>query len=116
MLKFEEQTQKIINACLEVHNELKSGFLEPVYQEALELEFQLNIKYKGKTLKKEYFADFYCYDNIIVELKAVTRLENEHKAQVINYLKAMNKEIGLLINFGKSSLQWERISIFGLTK
>ena len=77
---------------------------------------KLNIIYKGKTLKKEYFADFHCYDNIIVELKAVTRLENEHKAQVINYLKAMNKEIGLLINFGKSSLQWERISIFGLTK
>ena len=127
MLQFEEQTEKIINACLEVHKELKNGFLEPVYQEALELEFQmqgipyerekkLNIIYKGKTLKKEYFADFYCYDNIIVELKAVTRLENEHKAQVINYLKAMNKEIGLLINFGKSSLQWERISIFGLTK
>ena len=127
MLQFEEQTEKIINACMEVHNELKNGFLEPVYQEALELEFQmqgipyerekkLNIIYKGKTLKKEYFADFYCYDNIIVELKAVTRLENEHKAQVINYLKAMNKEIGLLINFGKSSLQWERISIFGLTK
>ena len=127
MLKFEEQTQKIINACLEVHNELKSGFLEPVYQEALELEFQLqkipyerekklNIVYKGRKLKKEYFADFFCYDNIIVELKAVSRLENEHKAQVINYLKAINKEIGLLINFGKASLQWERISILGLTK
>ena len=127
MLKFEEQTQKIINACLEVHNELKSGFLEPVYQEALELEFQLqkipyerekklNIVYKGRKLKKEYFADFFCYDNIIVELKAVSRLENEHKAQVINYLKAINKEIGLLINFGKAPLQWERISIFGLTK
>ena len=127
MLKFEEQTQAIINACLEVHNELKSGFLEPVYQEALELEFQLqkipyerekklNIVYKGRKLKKEYFADFFCYDNIIVELKAVSRLENEHKAQVINYLKAINKEIGLLINFGKASLQWERISIFGLTK
>ena len=127
MLKFEEQTQTIINACLEVHNELKSGFLEPVYQEALELEFQLqkipyerekklNIVYKGRKLKKEYFADFFCYDNIIVELKAVSRLENEHKAQVINYLKAINKEIGLLINFGKASLQWEHISIFGLTK
>lgn len=127
MLKFEEQTQKIINACLEVHNELKSGFLEPVYQEALAYEFslqgipyerekKLNIIYKGQKLKKEYFADFYCYDNIIVELKAVSRLENEHKAQVINYLKAINKEIGLLVNFGKASLQWERISIFELTK
>ena len=127
MLKFEEQTQKIINACLEVHNELKSGFLEPVYQEALEYEFnlqgipyerekKLNIVYKGQKLKKEYFADFYCFNNVIVELKAVSRLENEHKAQVINYLKAINKEIGLLVNFGKASLQWERISILGLTK
>ncbi|MBQ3655214.1 MAG: GxxExxY protein [Bacteroidales bacterium] len=126
MLKFKEQTDLILGACMEVHNELKNGFLEPVYQEALEREFQLqgipyerekklNIYYKGELLKKEYFADFYCFDNIIVELKAVSRLESEHKAQVINYLKAINKEIGLLINFGKSSLQWERISIFGLT-
>ena len=124
---YEEETGKIINACLEVHYELGCGFLEPVYQEALEREFKLqkipferekklNIIYKGEYLKKEYFADFYCFDNIIVELKAVSKLENAHKAQVINYLKAMNKEIGLLINFGKASLQWERISIFGLTK
>ena len=123
MLKFEEQTQKIINACLEVHNELKSGFLEPVYQEALELEFQLqkipyerekklNIVYKGRKLKKEYFADFFCYDNIIVELKAVASLVKAHKAQVINYLKAADKEIGLLVNFGCNSLKWERISKF----
>ena len=127
MLKFEEETRKIISACMEVHNELKNGFLEPVYQEALECEFKiqripyerekkLNIIYKGAKLAKEYFADFYCYNNIIVELKAVSKLGNEHKSQVINYLKAVNKEIGLLINFGKASLQWERISIFGLTK
>ncbi|MBO5125111.1 MAG: GxxExxY protein [Spirochaetaceae bacterium] len=127
MLKFEEETRKIISACMEVHNELKNGFLEPVYQEALECEFKiqripyerekkLNIIYKGTKLAKEYFADFYCYNNIIVELKAVSKLGNEHKSQVINYLKAVNKEIGLLINFGKASLQWERISIFGLTK
>ena len=112
---------------MEVHNELKNGFLEPVYQEALECEFKiqripyerekkLNIIYKGTKLAKEYFADFYCYNNIIVELKAVSKLGNEHNSQVINYLKAVNKEIGLLINFGKASLQWERISIFGLTK
>ena len=123
MLKFEEQTEKVINACLEVHKELGGGFLEPVYQEALEKEFQLqnipyerekklNIVYKGITLDKEYFADFYCYDNIVVELKAVSKITNEHKAQVINYLKALNKEIGLLINFGLSSLKWERISAF----
>lgn len=122
-LKFEEQTSKIINACLEVHHELGSDFLEPVYQEALEQEFILQsipyerekllpIKYKGKTLSKEYYADFVCYDNIIVELKSVTKLAATHKAQVINYLKAANKEIGLLFNFGEFSLKWERISAF----
>ena len=124
---YEKETERIINACLEVHKELGCGFLEGVYQEALEREFllqkipferekKLNIIYKGACLNKEYFADFYCFNNVIVELKAVSKLENAHKAQVINYLKALNKEIGLLINFEKASLQWERISIFGLTK
>jgi len=123
MLKFEEQTEKIINACLEVHKELGGGFLEPVYQEALEKEFQLqkipyerekrlNIVYKGMVLDKEYYADFYCYNNIVVELKAISKITSEHKAQVINYLKALNKEVGLLVNFGLCSLKWERITNF----
>ncbi|MBP5359233.1 MAG: GxxExxY protein [Treponema sp.] len=123
MLKNEELTQKIIGACLEVHNELGSGFLEPVYQEALEQEFILQgipyerekllpIVYKGKTLKKEYYADFLCYDSIIVELKAVSVLAKAHKAQILNYLKAADKEIGLLVNFGVNSLKWERITKF----
>lgn len=127
MLKYEEQTGRILNACRAVYNELGNGFLEPVYQEALEKEFQLcnipyerekmlTITYKGMKLSKEYFADFYCFDNIIVELKAVSNLTKEHKAQVINYLKAVNKEIGLLVNFGTSMFKWERISIFGLTR
>ena len=123
MLKLEEETGKIINACMEVHNELGSGFLEPVYQEALEKEFKLQnilyerekllpITYKGVKLEKEYYADFICYDKIIVELKAVSIIVKAHKAQLINYLKAANKEIGLLINFGTNSLKWERISKF----
>ena len=123
MLKYEEETGKILNACMEVHKELGNGFLEPVYQEALEEEFKLqhipyerekllNIIYKGKKLTKEYFADFVCYGNIIVELKAVTNLVKAHKSQVINYMKATNSEIGLLINFGENSLKWERISHF----
>ena len=85
MLKFEEQTQKIINACLEVHNELKSGFLEPVYQEALELEFQLqkipyerekklNIVYKGRKLKKEYFADFFLLRQYNCRIKSCIKI------------------------------------------
>jgi len=127
MLMYEEETKRIINACIEVHKELGCGFLEPVYQEALEKEFQiqkipyereklLKIKYKNFVLEKEYFADFLCFDKIVVELKAVTTLVNAHKSQVINYLKASNSEIGLLFNFGGASLKWERISIFGNTK
>lgn len=123
MLKYEEETGKILKACMEVHKELGNGFLEPVYQEALEEEFKiqkipyereklLTVMYKGKKLSKEYFADFVCYGNIIVELKAVTNLVKGHKAQVINYMKATNSEIGILVNFGENSLKWERISRF----
>lgn len=123
MLKYEELTRKIIKACMNVHNELGCGFLEPVYQEALEKEFILQnipyerekllpIIYKGIKLEKEYFSDFVCFGKIIVELKAVTELVKAHKAQVINYLKAANLEIGLLVNFGQNSLKWERISRF----
>ena len=123
MLKNEELTGKIINACMEVHNELGNGFLEAVYQEALEEEFKIQnipyerekllpIIYKGKVLNKEYYADFICYDSIIVELKAVGRLAKPHKAQVLNYLNASNNEIGLLVNFGETSLKWERITKF----
>lgn len=108
---------------MEVHNELGNGFLEPVYQEALEEEFKLQqlpyerekllpVMYKGKKLTKEYFADFVCYGNIIVELKAVVNLVKAHKAQVLNYLKAANSDVGLLINFGENSLKWERITRF----
>ena len=123
MIEKEELTGKIINACMEVHNELGNGFLEPVYQEALEEEFKIQgipyvrekllpVMYKGKQLKKEYYADFVCYDDIIVELKAVSVLLKPHKAQVLNYLNAANKEIGLLINFGETKLKWERITKF----
>lgn len=123
MLLFEEETKRIINACMEVHNELGCNFLEPVYQEALEREFKMQnipyereknlpIMYKGQILNKEYYADFVCFENIIVELKAVSKLAKAHKAQVINYLAASKKKVGLLINFGESSLKWERISDF----
>ena len=123
MIEKDEITGKIINSCMEVHNELGNGFLEPVYQEALEEEFKIQgipyvrekllpVMYKGKQLKKEYYADFVCYDDIIVELKAVSVLSKPHKAQVLNYINAANKEIGLLINFGETKLKWERIIKF----
>lgn len=105
---------------MEVHNHLGDGFLEAVYQEALEYEFELQsipsvreyplqIIYKNKILEKEYFPDFICYNQIIVELKAVTELSTTHTSQVLNYLKATGYRLGLLINFGESSLKWKRI-------
>ena len=74
-------------------------------------EAKIEIYYKGRKLEKEYFADFICYDNIIVELKCVSKLVNANKAQVINYLHGTNKSVGLLINFGESSLKWERLTL-----
>ncbi len=123
MLEKKEMTGKILNACMEVHNELGCGFLEAVYQEALEREFQLQgipykkevllpIIYKGNLLSKQYYADFVCYDCIVIEIKAVTSLIKAHKAQVLNYLKAGKMELGLLVNFGGNSLKWERITRF----
>ena len=120
---FKDETEKILKACINVHNELGNCFLEPVYQEALSIEFdllgipyekevKLEISYKGHTLDKIYYADFVCFESIIVELKAVSKLINAHKAQLINYLNAINKEVGLLINFGEASLKWQRITNF----
>ena len=117
---FSNETYRIIGACMTVHSELGSGFLEPVYQEALGIEFTeskipfhkelpLDVMYKGKPLNKKYFADFVCFDKIIVELKAMDELVDAHKGQVINYLKATGFKLGLLINFGTSSLQYKRI-------
>jgi GxxExxY protein len=121
------EVYRIIGAAMEVHKELGHGFLEAVYQEALELEFQernipyerektLNINYKGQLLKKEYIADFVCFDKIIVELKALSSITNEHTAQVINYLKATDKEVGLLINFGTTSLEYKRLVFQSIKK
>ena len=117
---YKDESYKIIGAAMIVHNEIGSGFLEAVYQEALEKEFYLQdvpykrevplpIFYKGEMLSKTYIADFVCYDNIIVELKAVSFMSSEHKAQVLNYLKAAKFELGLLINFGESKLAYERL-------
>ena len=115
-----DECYKIIGACMEVHNELGSGFLEAVYSEALAREFidrgipfhsdiRLDVFYKGERLNKFYVADFVCFDQIILELKAMERLTDEHLAQVLNYLKVTGFRIGLLINFGSSKLQYKRV-------
>ena len=108
---FKEESYKIIGACFEVYKEKGNGFLEAVYQECLSMEFsdqdipfeeqpRLRLEYKGRSLKHGYQPDFICFGKIIVEIKAVKNLIDEHRAQVINYLKATDKELGLLVNFG----------------
>ena len=117
---FKDKCYKIIGACMEVHKELGSGFLEPVYQEALSLEFYdqmipfekekiIRIVYKGKPLDKYYKADFLCFDNIIVEIKALSEITNDHIAQLLNYLRATKLRVGLLVNFGSSRLTYKRL-------
>ena len=119
---FKNETHKIIGCCMAVHNELGYGFYEPVYHEAVAIEFlkaeipykkevAMTITYKGNDLSKQYFADFLCFNEIIVELKAVNTLTDMHMSQVINYLKASKNRIGLLINFGAPSLEFKRIIV-----
>jgi GxxExxY protein len=102
-----------------VHKELGHGFLEPVYQEALAIEFasrkipyerekEINIFFKGIQLSKTYKSDFICFEKIIVELKALSQLTNEHDAQILNYLKETQLKLGLLFNFGQKSLKHKR--------
>jgi GxxExxY protein len=104
---------------MELHRQLGCGFLEPVYQEALALELELRqipyrrevempVFYKGRQLKATYRADFVCYGSVIVELKALSRLSSVEEAQLINYLKASEHEVGLLLNFGAKSLEFTR--------
>jgi GxxExxY protein len=118
-LKRDPQTYAIVGACMAVHSELGPGFLEAVYQEALEIEFgrrgipyvrekRLVIFYGGSQLRTPYDADFFCYDSIILETKAVADLIPKHQAQTIHYLKATRSERGLLVNFGARRLQYKR--------
>ena len=120
-LLYKEEAYKIIGACLEVYNEHRHGFVEPIYHESLVYELadqkipavsqpHLEVRYKGRTLKKHCEPDFVCYGKVILELKATKDITDEHRAQVLNYLKGTGFELGLLVNFGqKSDLQWERI-------
>lgn len=105
---------------MEVHRVLGCGFVEVVYQEALEEEFkkrnipyerekELLINYKGRPLSKTFRADFICYNDIILELKAVSDFNDNHYAQLYSYLKASNMSLGILINFGKANLEYQRI-------
>ena len=120
-LYYKQESYDIIGAALRVYNNLGSGFLEAVYQEALAIEFdksgipyeqekELKILYNGIELKQSYKTDFLCYHSIVVELKAVSLLEQCHKSQVLNYLHATKSKLGILINFGNHQrLDYQRI-------
>ena len=118
--KYSDITGKIIGCAMEVHKILGNGFQEVIYQRALEYEmilhniyfareFEMDIFYKEKLLGTRR-VDFLVENTISVELKAITKLEEVHFAQAINYLEAYNLEIGLLINFGETSLNFKRLT------
>ncbi len=116
----EEETYQIIGCCMEVYNELGHGFSEIVYKDALEHEFRKNgvlferevqyqVKYKDIILPHHFYADFVVFDSIILEIKAVSDLTDQHFAQTINYLAVSGTEVGLLVNFQRSKLQYKRV-------
>lgn len=118
-LFYRDESYNIRGALFAVHNELGCGYLERVYQDALEVEFRLRnipyereksiqVVYKGEPLGEPYRADFVCYGKVIVELKAVSEILGVHRAQVIHYLKATKMKLGFLVNFGEESLNIER--------
>jgi|SRR5690554_324451 len=117
---YKEESYKIIGASMKVHRELGSGFLEAIYEEALKKEFvkmdipfesqvKLQVYYDDEKLNKYYKADFIRYDNIVIEIKAVSQVPDAFYAQIKNYLSATKKELGMLINFGQPSLTYKRI-------
>lgn len=120
-LIYKDESYAIIGACFAVYKEKGCGFLEPVYHECLEIELELQgipffskrsqtLQYRGRTLLQTFTPDFICYDKIVVELKAVSALVDEHRAQLLNYLNATRCELGLLVNFGHyPKLEYERL-------
>ena len=119
-LLYKDEVYAIIGASMDVYNELGPGFLEAVYQEAMEIELtrrgipfvsrpELPIFFKGERLKKYYVADFLIYDKIMIEIKALKSLTSHEEAQLLNELKITRTKLGLLINFGSDQkLEWKR--------
>ena len=120
--KYKEETHRIIGAAMTIHRFFGCGFTEKVYQDALEQELRalgipylrepaLHAYYRGAQLHTVFVPDFLCFDKIIVELKAVKELDDVHRSQAINYAKVASLEIALLINFGETSLKFERFAV-----
>ena len=115
------ETYEIIGTCMEVQRTLGYGFSEVIYKDAMEMEFisnnflfrredELSVLYKGKILKHQFFADFVCNDQIIVEVKSCDKgIIDDHVAQILNYLRVSEKSIGLIVNFGKRRLEYKRL-------
>jgi len=121
-LLYKEESYQIIGKCMEVHNNLSPGFLEIVYKDALEYEFQkagipysreeeYEVNYKDIILPHKFYADFVVFDKIILEVKGVSGIADEHIAQTINYLKVSGNKLGLLVNFGELKLNFKRLVI-----
>jgi GxxExxY protein len=119
-LLYKDEVYAIVGVAMEVHKVLGCGFLEGIYQEALEIELsarqipftqqqELIVHYKAHLLKRTYIADFVVFDKIIVEIKSIGNLTSIEESQLLNYLKATGFELGLLINFGSEKLQWKRM-------
>jgi GxxExxY protein len=117
---YKEESYQIIGKCMEVHNELGHGFLEIVYKDALELLFdesnifyerekEYDVYFRDILLPHKFFADFVVFDKIILEVKCVKNLTDEHIAQTINYLKASGNKLGMLVNFGRGKLECKRL-------
>jgi len=120
-LIYKDEVFKIVGAAIEVSKHLGCGFLEAVYQEAMEIEFseqgipfvaqkRITISYKGRILNKEFIADFLCFDKIIVEIKAIKVISNIEEAQLLNYLKATRLPVGVLLNYGSKKMEWKRFA------
>lgn len=117
---YKEECYKIIGICMEIHRELGKGFKEVVYKDAMEIEFRkvgilferekkYTIDYKGEILPHKYIADFVAYDKIILEVKAIIKVPEEFVAQTLNYLAVSKCRLGMIINFGTTSLEYKRI-------
>ena len=119
-LFFKEECYTIIGLCIMIHNKLGKGFKEIVYKDAMEVEFKkgsilyerekkFNIEYEGITLPHKFYADFLVFDSIILEVKASWQFHSDNFKQTLNYLKASQIKLGILINFGENKLNFKRI-------